>query len=565
MFIKERNIGLFFGLLLIALCIVAYLPGYQGPWLFDDKHNIQQLPDLQPEYLTQHALWQGAKVNGEWKSRPLARLSFAVNVKFCGLNSACFKLTNISLQILAAFLAVWFFYQLFCLLESNYKKDRLTEHFLIFSFFAATLWAIHPINVSTVLYVVQRMTILATIFSLLALISYLHWRSLAWSYQAWYFPLLALLCWFAALFCKENAVILPLLIFNLELFLGAGRDNARLQKKLLLGFGLLLIVGFIAGYYQLGSSGFFETFSQREFSAWERLLTQTRVIVAYLYWIILPIESHYTLFHDDFSVSTSLMNPLSTLFSVIFLFGVSVIAIIFRRRAPLFGFAWFWFLIGHAVESSFLNLELVFEHRNHLPLLGLIFLLFFYLARIKILKSQYALAMCVVILLYCFSVTFEKSYQWRSDGSMLLAEIKHHPNSLRLNYKVGFLWLQLSETSTLEEAVQKNLVDKSRAAFQSAMQANSQSIHGLVGLLYLSGKGKISARPEYWSLLHQRLENSTISADTGTVLGVLASCQLRQICKLPHAELLKAYDLYLGRDINNSARTNAERMQQKLN
>ncbi|MCY0536413.1 hypothetical protein, partial [Klebsiella pneumoniae] len=43
-----------------------------------------------------------------------------------------------------------------------------------------------------------------------------------------------------------------------------------------------------------------------------------------------------------------------------------------RKRAPSIPAGWFFFLVAHLVESSFLPLEMYYEHRNYLPSFGLL-------------------------------------------------------------------------------------------------------------------------------------------------------------------------------------------------
>src|SRR5690606_28740337 len=64
-------------------------------------------------------------------------------------------------------------------------------------------------------------------------------------------------------------------------------------------------------------------------------------------------------------------SPPSTAVSILALAIASALAVVVRKRAPGIFVGWFFFLAAHLVESSFLPLELYFEHRNYLPALGL--------------------------------------------------------------------------------------------------------------------------------------------------------------------------------------------------
>jgi hypothetical protein len=92
----------------------------------------------------------------------------------------------------------------------------------------------------------------------------------------------------------------------------------------------------------------------------------------YLYRAFVPIASGFGPFHDDRQTYTDWFQPLSIL-AVAGWIVVSAIAVRFRRRAPLFAFAAGWYLVGHALESTTIPLELYFEHRNYIPLIGPVF------------------------------------------------------------------------------------------------------------------------------------------------------------------------------------------------
>lgn len=555
-------------LVLIILVVLVFSPGRNGPWLFDDKHNIVNLQNLQTDFLQQKPLWRGAQVNDEWQRRSLARLSFAATIVTCGNTAACFKTTNIILQALTA-VAAWFLFLQLLLRSSDKIQLKNTHSLYLIAFTASCLWALHPIQVSTVLYAVQRMTILSTLFSVLALNFYLLWRVHPQCWRRAYWLFAALIAWLCAYHSKENAVILPLLIMCIELFLLRPQLSARQTRRFYFCLTALLLGGLAVGIYFVGSTGFSEPYANRPFSPWERLLSEARVLWHYLYWIFLPQTSHYTLFHDDIAISRSLVEPLSTLFAIFSLGIISALCWYFRKRVPWLAFAWFWFLFAHAVESSFLNLELVFEHRNHLPLLG--FCLAFVLGVFQLFKltssgngQSLAVVASVAVLIYCAAITAEKSTQWRSDGSMLIYESQFHPGSVRLNYKIAFLWLQLAEAEGISQVQRSELIREAEKAMRLATQADSWSVHGYVGLIYMQSQALIESDAALWDPLYKRLAGAPPTADEANVLKVLTDCYLAGRCKLDKDRLEHAYTLYLQRKVKASARSNAEQMLLRL-
>jgi tetratricopeptide (TPR) repeat protein len=67
-------------------------------------------------------------------------------------------------------------------------------------------------------------------------------------------------------------------------------------------------------------------------------------------------------------VSRSLWSPWTTLPSIILVATFFLTALIWlSRRQPLIAFAVVFFLVNHAIEGSFIGLELIYEHRNYIP------------------------------------------------------------------------------------------------------------------------------------------------------------------------------------------------------
>lgn len=92
-----------------------------------------------------------------------------------------------------------------------------------YAFAGALLFAVHPVTVYGVAYLVQRSIVMATLFSILSLLCFL--RGMASSRATWH--LAAALCYFIALFSKEHAVMLPAVALALAVLVdGARHDRA---------------------------------------------------------------------------------------------------------------------------------------------------------------------------------------------------------------------------------------------------------------------------------------------------------------------------------------------------
>ena len=188
-------------------------------------------------------------------------------------------------------------------------------------------------------------------------------------------------------------------------------------------------------------------YSNRHFSMTERLLTEPRVLWLYIRMIILPSPSVFGLFHDDIAVSTSLTAPISTIFSIAGVAGLLLVVIISLKPAPILAFGLLFFFTGHLVESSFIPLELAFEHRNYLPSIGLLLPLFYYLGYgfepNKYLIIRFSV-MTTFILLLALQTHF-RAWSWSDNVRLYLSEVQYHPYSPRANYEAGKVYGQRLE------------------------------------------------------------------------------------------------------------------------
>jgi hypothetical protein len=209
-----------YSLIIILSVFIIYWPGINGPFLFDDQTSILENPSIKVTKLDFDALLNAAESGqaGPLK-RPVAMISFAVNYYFSsGYYAPSFKTTNIVIHAINSILIFILSFQLF--IKALNKPSR---ELLLLSAITALIWAIHPINLTSVLYVVQRMTSLSTLFSLSCIIFYIRGRNQFISRQ----HNSRSLCWFGAslislalaLVSKENSILVPLFILLIELTL----------------------------------------------------------------------------------------------------------------------------------------------------------------------------------------------------------------------------------------------------------------------------------------------------------------------------------------------------------
>jgi len=296
------------------------------------------------------------------------------------------------------------------------------------------IWLAHPIQVSTVLYVVQRMTLLSATFTLFSLLFYLLGRRLLLEEKNAPGICLMLigLVPFAllAVLSKENGVLIYLYVLVLEYTLFAGVTQSKLllrfRRSLLAFTALLGVVGLV-----LILPGTLQDYDLKPFGFSERVLTQFPVLTSYLAGIAVLQPNYYGIFHDDIASARGL----SLVLSMLFIISLIAVALLKRRQWPLFSFAVLWFVAGHALESTILPLEYYFEHRNYLPLLGPVFAIVVFVSdRLPRLDGDAriaTIALSSLAVAFMAITTVRHTALWGDPLDQAYEAVEEHPASLR--------------------------------------------------------------------------------------------------------------------------------------
>ncbi|WP_347473751.1 hypothetical protein [Acinetobacter thermotolerans] len=420
-------------LIISFFAILLYLPGLNGDFILDDNPSILQNNIL---YLDQFSLEQliyaSLSFHHGHGERALPMLTFALDYWRAGaMDAYTFKSTNLFIHFISILVLVGFLKKLFILLQIQEKQASYWALVL------ATIWAIHPIQVSSILYVVQRMQTMTTLFIFAGLWAYLSMRHNQIQGKGYYFyGSTVVVLWFFALMCKEDAVLFPLYLLVLELtvlrFNAAELKISKGLKQCYTLFGISAVLLFI--FFVIPNHWYWESYPGRDFSSLERLLTQTRVLVMYIGQMLLPIPSAFPFIYDTYPVSRGLFSPWTTIISLSFLVTLFIWAIKWRNKRPLFAFGILLFFAGHFLTSNIVGLELIFEHRNHFPLIGIILAVFDLL---RLIAEKYAMTRKLKIISYifvvgfCLSSTATLAYVW--GDSVLLGKkmTQAEPTSVR--------------------------------------------------------------------------------------------------------------------------------------
>ncbi len=155
----------------------------------------------------------------------------------------------------------------------------------------------------------------------------------------------------------------------------------------------------------------------------------------YLSWLAVPNIMDMGIFHDDIPLSRSLWSPITTALSLLAWGAVLVFTLLCHRKYPLFAFALLFYLVGQSMESTIFPLELVFEHRNYLPSVGLAVLaaagIVQGVTRVKRLRLLTVVGGVLCILLVLSAI---RAYTWRDELTLSRFDVINHPESARTNF-----------------------------------------------------------------------------------------------------------------------------------
>jgi tetratricopeptide (TPR) repeat protein len=365
--IAERNQGRKIVLACAALLgclLLCYANSFHAAWQYDDFGNIINNTNVHMTELSWPQIKRALNAGLDYQivSRPLAYLSFALNYRFGETEVLGYHVVNFIIHWLASFF-------LFLFVRDTLKlplfNGRYEKSAMLIALLSAILWAIHPIQVTAVTYIVQRMASLAGLWYILAMYCYLKARRGSdFKVRA------AAIIWCAlsilfALLTKENSVLLLLAILLYDIIFIQGVSKQSIRQGLLLAVGGAVIVGII-GLLYTDPRTLLEPYANRPFSMGERLLTQPRVMFIYLSLLAVPMTSRMTILHD-LQISNSILEPWTTAWAIGGLGSLMIILFVVCRKYPLISYCGLFFFLNHLVEGSVFNLEMMYEHRNYIP------------------------------------------------------------------------------------------------------------------------------------------------------------------------------------------------------
>jgi hypothetical protein len=545
----DRDLVFQTGLLSIAivLIILVMYPALFGGFIFDDYPIFAENPVVHISgwhWQAWWTLWEWSHTNIQ---RPLAMFSYALNYAF-GAGTWGFKATNLSIHVINTVLLYLLSRRLLSAVWMNSAGNDNASRIDYWALGIALIWAIHPLQISAVMYVVQRMELMGFSFVLLALLAYWRARQRQLAGQsAWPWLLLSVLITMTGYFAKETVLLVPGYTLLLELTLlrfAAAQSNIRRAWKVAYILGcitaLATFLGYLIPHYATAVA-----FSERDYTAWQRVLTQLRVLSLYLDWSFVPIPSQLHFYYDNYPASTDLFHPITTLLSGIFLVGLIALAAVVRHRRPLLALGIGWFFMANVLTSSPVALELVFEHRNYPALFGVMLaaadLLWLLTRR---LNPRLSVILAVIVVLNFSFLTVLRALTWSSPLELAQTLTAINPGSARAALDLARRYVVMSGDNPNVPIYSLGIRELERGA-----TLPSSSIMPEQALLIQAANhpGLLPSQP-WWDSLDEKLRTRSMGPETYQALYGLLQARLGASPGIDARQLANALNIAVTRN-----------------
>lgn len=384
-----------------ALCafiaiVYLYSPALNGSFVFDDA----SLPFAQVTRDGPLSAW----ISGV---RPALMFSYWLNYRMFGDAPFSYHFVNVAIHFFNITLVLFVLRRL--LTKVGWTHSRAT----LGSAAGALIFAIHPLQTESVSYVAGRSESLAALFMLLAYAIFLYRRHEAIS---WRESVAILLLFGLGLKTKENAVslvgilILTDLFFPLPFSLAGIKRNWRLYGLMVPGLiaAVVVVLRLLARSQSAG-------FSTVTFKWYQYAFTEARALFTYVRLAIFPIGQSID---QDYPTSHNMFEHGAIVYMLL-LAGLVALAIVWRKRYPLFCFGLLMFLIWLAPTSSVIPIDdALVERRMYLPLLGLILIGCEFLPRLRFSQTSAACTLAVVTLIFG-KLAYDRNQLWGQPDKLL--------------------------------------------------------------------------------------------------------------------------------------------------
>lgn len=536
----NKNYWLIF---IFVFSFIIYANTIKNGYVVDDSVAITQNKTVQkgfagiPELITK-SFYHGATGENKNLYRPIPSIFFAIEVGLFGNNPMFPHLVNIIL------------FSLTCMVLFKLLKDNFFNGAMGIPFFAAMLFASHPIHTEVVANIKSLDEIIALLGSLLSLYTFLNYiknRNLK-DY------LYSMLFFIIAIFSKENAITF-LIIIPLTAYL---INATKLKQLIILSLPLIAIAftNIILRYYLLDSNFSDTAITENSLIAagtkLEHYATAILILGKYLQLIIFPQPLVWDYSFNQIPV-VSFANSYVIISIGLHLLLLSVAAYFYKKKPAITCGILFYFVTISIVSNIIIIIGTQMAERLlYMPSVGILLFLtilpfLFYnkdFTKINLLEIPKSIKIIFIGAIVLFSVkTISRNADWKDNITLFTKSLKTSPNSTRVHFTIGNEYLSMAmdekNTNKKNEYFDKSISHLKRAIY---IYPKYKEAWFFLGNAYFNKKDIINAKIMY----RKSLELNPKNLKALNLLGVISSMQDNN--DLAEKLFLKAKSI----DVNNA-------------